>query len=140
VPRLSVWFVRASLLYLAGGFMLGALLLAQKGVPFYAGVWTLFPVHIEFLLVGWLMQFAMGVGFWILPRFGRGAPRGNESMIWGAFVLLNAGILLTASQIWVAWLAPVGRAFELASVLTYIIGSWRRVKPMVLGPEGMEVH
>jgi hypothetical protein len=33
MPRLSVWFVRAALVYLALGFTCGALLLAHKACP-----------------------------------------------------------------------------------------------------------
>lgn len=65
MPRLSVWFVRASLLYLLAEVTFGALLLANKGIAYYPPIWNLFPIHIEFLLVGWLVQLALGVAFWI---------------------------------------------------------------------------
>ena len=132
MPRLSVWFVRASLIYLAAGFVFGALMLAQKGIPYNAGVWRLLPIHMEFLLTGWLLQLAMGVAFWILPRFGQGAPRGRESLIWISFVLLNAGIALTVLQLWVPATLLAGRSAEALGIMIYVAGSWRRVKPMVL--------
>ena len=131
MPRLSVWFVRASLIYLLAGFLLGALMLAQKGVPYYAPVWLMFPVHVEFLLVGWLAQLALGVAFWILPRFGRGEPRGNQTLIWVAFTLLNAGILMVASQPWIRDGLLAGRISETAGLTLFVAGSWRRVKPMM---------
>ncbi|CAG0951459.1 hypothetical protein ANAEL_00091 [Anaerolineales bacterium] len=127
MPRLSFWFMRASLIYLLLGFAFGSLILAQKGISYYPSVWNLFPVHIEFLLVGWLVQLAIGVAFWILPRFGTG--RGNEKLIWGAFVSLNFGILLTALQFSLPYALPVGRFLETAGILLFIVGSWRRVKP-----------
>ena len=77
MPRLSAWFIRASLIYLLLGFAFGALILAQKGISYYPLVWNLFPIHMEFLLIGWFAQLAMGVAFWILPRFSSGQPRGN---------------------------------------------------------------
>lgn len=129
MPRLSVWFVRASLLYLFLGFTFGALILADKGIPYDPPVWNLFPVHVEFLLIGWLVQLAMGVAFWILPRFGLGAPRGNVRLIWASFVLMNAGILISAMQIWLPVAILIGRVFEVGAGIIFVTGLWRRVKP-----------
>src|SRR5574340_783068 len=108
MPRLSVRFIRASLVYLLVGFTLGALLLAHKGVPYYPAIWAVFPIHMEFLVAGWLIQFAMGVGFWIFPRYGTGAPRGNEKLSEAAFWLFNTGILLAVFQGWAAWALLLG--------------------------------
>ena len=132
MPRLSVWFVRASLIYLLVGFTFGALILAEKGIPYDPLVWSLFPIHAEFLLVGWLVQLAMGVAFWILPRFMSGPPRGNEKLIWASFVSINAGILLAALQLWIPLALLGGRVLEAAGVVIYVLGSWRRVKPFGL--------
>ena len=131
MPRLSVWFVRAALIHLLAGITLGALMLADKGIPFDPAIIAALPIHIEFLLVGWLMQLAFGVAFWILPRFGTGAPRGNERLVRAAFFLLNAGVLLVACQLWIPPALVAGRTAETAAVLLYIAGSWQRVKPMV---------
>ena len=131
MPRLSVWFVRASLIYLLAGFTLGALMLAQDGVSYYPAIVAVLPVHMEFLLVGWLVQLALGVAFWIFPRFGLGLPhsRGNEKLIWVSFVLLNAGVLIVALELWIAAALLIGRTLEVLAVLVYVLGSWRRVKP-----------
>ena len=90
MPRLSVLFVRASLVYLAIGLTVGMLLLWNKGVPISPYVWMLLPAHIEFLLIGWIVQLALGVAFWILPRWQ--TQRGDVRPAWAAFVLLNVGI------------------------------------------------
>lgn len=129
MSRLSVWFVRASLLYLLLGLFFGALLLAQKGIPFYTPVWNLFPLHMEFLLIGWLMQLAMGVSFWIVPRFSSGSSRGPVGLVWVSFVLLNAGILITVLQFWAPYALAAGRILEIAAGLLFVIGIWRRIKP-----------
>src|SRR5512141_1428250 len=94
MPRLSVWFVRLSLIYFLLGFTFGALLLAQKGISYFPPIWSLFPIHMEFLLIGWFAQLAMGVAFWILPRFSKGSPRGNVSLIWLSFALVNVGLII----------------------------------------------
>ena len=150
MPRLSVWFVRCALAYLALGFTIGALMLIEKGVPVYPPLLRLLPVHIEFVLFGWTVQLAMGIAFWILPRFGSGAslqdqprgrvrqardlpPRGNEKAAWLAFGLLNAGI-------WLAGMSPVldlppilplfGRACEAVAAAAFMVHAWPRIKPM----------
>src|SRR5512139_121019 len=115
LPRLSVWFIRAALIYLALGFTFGALMLANKGIPYSPQIWSLFPVHIEFLFLGWTVQLAMGVAFWILPRFGKEPKRGNVKLAWTAFILLNIGIWLVSLQaFWSgrSWIYVAGRATE----------------------------
>lgn len=131
MPRLSCWFIRASLIYLGIGFTLGALMLANKGLGFYPPLWRVLPVHIETLLVGWFVQLALGVAFWILPRLQQGPPRGNETLVRLAFVLLNLGIgwVIVETVFMVHGLASVGRMAEIGGVLAFVIGSWRRVKP-----------
>ncbi len=129
MPRLSVWFIRASLIHLLLGLFIGALILAQKGISFYPPVWNLFPLHVEFLLTGWLIQLAMGVAFWIIPRFSNGSPRGPVGLVWLSFALLNAGIFVTALQSGFPGTLLIGRIAEVGAGILFIVGSWRRVKP-----------
>jgi hypothetical protein len=132
MPRLSVYFVRASLVYLALGFTFGGLLLANKGVMFLPVIWALLPVHIEFSFVGWMIQLAMGVAFWILPRFPTHPIRGREQLSWLAFFLLNLGIWFVVLQIavQVEWLTLAGRVLEWLAVGLFAVGNWRRIKPL----------
>jgi hypothetical protein len=130
MPRLSVYFIRASLIYLMIGFALGGLLLANKGTMISPAIWALLPIHIEFAFVGWMIQLAMGVAFWILPRFSNGPPRGNEWCSWLAFILVNVGILLVLLQgRGMPWPALAGRILETLAVALFVIGNWKRVKP-----------
>ena len=39
-------------------------------------LWRLLPAHIELLLLGWTLNLALGMAYWILPRYKTGAPRG----------------------------------------------------------------
>lgn len=111
MPRVSVWLIRAALLYLGAGFTLGALLLVNKGTGFAPAVWHWLPVHFELLLVGWFVQLVMGVAYWIFPRFGMTrAARGREGLAWAAFGFLNAGV----------WLVCLG-ALDLGS-MTILLG------------------
>lgn len=132
MPRLSVYFVRASLVYLALGLTFGGLLLANKGVMFLPSIWIFLPVHIEFSFVGWMVQLAMGVAFWILPRFSSHPIRGDERLSWLAFFLVNLGIWFVVLQIVipVEWLTLAGRMLELLGVGLFTMGNWRRIKPL----------
>lgn len=131
MPRLSVWFIRLALAYLATGFTFGALLLANKGLAFAPLLWRLRPAHIELLLVGWMVQLAMGVAFWILPRFQ--ASRGDVRPAWLALALINLGIGLVALGLVVdlgGWNVVAGRLAELAAVAAFAWHAWPRIKPI----------
>lgn len=131
MPRVSVYFVRASLVYLLLSFTIGGLMLANKGVPISPMIWGLLPLHIDFAFVGWMIQLAMGVAFWILPRFPKGPPRGNENLSWWALLLVNTGILFAVIE-YVSHppgFALIGRVAEILGLVTFVLGNWRRIKP-----------
>lgn len=139
MPRPSVWMIRVSLVYLVAGFTIGGLLLFHKGLPFDTlalpglgpRLWTLLPAHIEFLLGGWVIQLAMGVAYWILPRFSRQPRRGNPVLIWSAFSLLNTGVLLVGlgpSLNVTPQLIIFGRIAQAGSAVVFAAHAWPRVK------------
>jgi hypothetical protein len=131
MPRLSVFFVRASLIHLLLGFTVGGLMLANKGVIISPSIWALLPLHIEFAFVGWMIQLAMGVAFWILPRFPKGPPRGEERLSWAALILVNVGIILVILDVPfpLQTLAFTGRMFEATGLVSFLLGNWKRIKP-----------
>lgn len=132
MPRLSVWMIRAALLYLGLGFTFGALILFNKGLPYDPLVWRWLPVHIEFLLIGWMVQLALGVAFWILPRHTQGPKRGNERWFWLAAGLFNLGVLAIAGGYGFGLEGGFllgGRVLELASALLFALNLWPRIKP-----------
>jgi hypothetical protein len=133
MPRLSCWFIKASLIYLALGFTFGALLLAHKGLSLYPPLWSTLPLHMEFLLVGWMLQLAFGVAFWILPRFGKGAPRGNLRLAWASFLLLNMGVWLVSAGSLAGFnsLSIAGRLADATGAAIFVLASWRRIRPFI---------
>jgi hypothetical protein len=137
VPRLSVWFVRTALLHLLTGFTFGALLLTHKGLPLHPALWRLLPAHIELLLLGWTLNLALGVAYWILPRFKGGPPRGPEAPVWVAYVLLNVGVLAVCVAPWLpgpptagAVTNVAGKAAEALAAGTFALHALPRIKPM----------
>lgn len=130
MPRLSVWLIRTALGYLTIGFLAGAILLANQG--WLLGIWVvrLRPIHVEFLLVGWMVQLALGVAFWILPRFRTGAERGREAYVWLSYCLLNAGVVTAAigQAVGLPLMVPLGRSAEVLAAATFSVHAWPRVK------------
>lgn len=130
MPRISVWMIRAALLHLGVGFTLGALLLWHKGAPFAPTIWRWLLPHVEMLLLGWMLQLAMGVAAWILPRFSQEPRYGNIALAWGAFISLNAGVIATSlSYAYLPDRLLAGRLLILAAGGLYGLFIWRRIKP-----------
>jgi hypothetical protein len=130
MPDLSIWFVRAALVHLTFGFTIGALMLANKGVTIHPAMLRLLPAHIEFLLMGWTLQLALGVAFWILPRFMSDRPRGNERLAWLSFALLNGGVWLVGlGSVLVGPPAVVllGRLAEMGAAVAFAAHLWPRI-------------
>lgn len=133
MPPLSVFFIRVSLIYFVSGVTVGAFILIQKVIPGPTPLQLLLS-HREFLLMGWTVQLAMGVAFWILPRFDGGSSRGNEAAALLAFLLLNLGVILSAlgpllggSEL----ISSMGRVAEAAAVASFAFHAWPRVRPPI---------
>lgn len=137
MPKLSVWMVRAALFQMGIGFLLGSLVLHHKGIPIYPWTWRLLPPHIEIMIFGWVMQFVMGMAYWILPRFSGVWRYGDLRWGWSSFITLNFGIALGALGGW--WsdsvIQVIGRLQVLCAVLFFIVSIWARVKPLAFAPK-----
>lgn len=132
MPRLSVLFVRTSLLHLAVGVTLGSPILWHKATGTLPLAWRLLPAHIEIVVMGWLLQLAMGVAFWILPRRRLdGRPsRGREPAAWSAYALLNLGLTAVALST-IALPTPafaLGRLAEATAMALFTWHAWPRIK------------
>lgn len=130
MPRLSRLMIRAAFLYLLLGFTIGGLLLANKGLPLHPALWNWLPLHIEFLLMGWIVQLVMGTAFWILPRYWTKPRRPRARFAWLAFVLLNVGVWLVAASVLLGYgrqLLWLGRLVELTAVLAFAAHAWTRI-------------
>lgn len=152
MPTTSRAFVKASLIYLALGALLGALLLINRWIPIGSRIAALRISHIEFLVVGWLTQLIMGVAWWLFPPLAVGlrpgdpkpirrgqAQRGSEPIFWITFVSLNLGILLRAlfGPLY-SWtkidpfnaLAGISGWFLLAAAIGFVLNTWGRVREL----------
>ena len=130
MPALTVYALRIALSYLGIGFTIGALMLGARGVSSSSQLLRLRPLHLELLLIGWTVQLAFGVAFWILPR-RPGLGRGNERLAWGSLLLLNLGVL-TVGMGGVLSESPgvliAGRLAELLAGFAFAAHAWPRVR------------
>ncbi len=132
MPRLSVWYVRTSFLHLALAVTYGALILTAKAAPGWGWAWRLFPSHIEQIAYGWMLQFAMGVAFWALPRYREEPKRGDERPAWAAWTLINLGVALLTLAPWLGddWMRFAGGAAEALAAILFAMHAWPRIKPL----------
>lgn len=141
MPRLSCWFIKAALAYLSVGVVFGGLMLSAEGQPAALGwAWRLLPAHIQLLIGGWLIQLALGVAYWILPRLDGAGNRGREGSAWTSFVTLNLGVigaavLLALRPFVSAWwfdmlLAPTS-ALQVLALGAFARHAWPRVQPLL---------
>jgi hypothetical protein len=154
MPVTSRVYVRASLFYLGLGAVLGALFLIDRWLPLGAWLYALKASHVQFVISGWLIQFILGIAWWLFPPLPLGqrpdgtparrgqAQRGSETLFWATFALLNAGILLRALgaplQVWtrLAWLevaTGLSGLFLLAAAVTFVLNVWARVRALGRG-------
>lgn len=129
MARISVWFVRAALLHFAVGATAGAWTLAGKGGVGPPVLLPLRPLHVEVVIVGWVCQLAIRVALWIFP-FSRSVS--EDRRFWGAWGLLNGGVLLVVLGKWDvgAGLQLLGRTGELVAVGLLVCGLWPRLRPI----------
>ena len=123
--------VRTGLVHLLLGFLLGAVMLAQKGLLLGGAGFTLMrPLHAELLTLGWTVNLGMGVAYWILPRAGTGSARTGATQVLLASGLLNAGVLAVGLAPGLgagSWLLLSGRLAEVAAAGVFGVHAWVRV-------------
>lgn len=136
----SVRMARTALLWLVVGVALGGLMLADALVP---GAWRRWfsPTHGHILFVGWFLQFAVGIAYWLLPR--RRAPERplgyNERTAQAGYLLLNGGLLLRivaeplqrtgSDAALLDWVLLASAMLQLAAVALVALQLWRRIIP-----------
>jgi len=124
-------FVKASLIYLGTGTLLGLLMVLVPDTRF-----TLTRVHVHILLLGFMGMMIYGVGYHILPRF-MGRPvyshRLGNTQVWLAnitLVGLSISWILEASQggMWHATAVLFGIG-QVISVFLFIVNLWMSIVP-----------
>ena len=131
MPRLSALMIRCSLVSLLLGSTAGALLLGQFP-PALSRMPQLRAMHLDLLLFGWLVQFVLGVAYWILPRHATRPVRGPWAPAAIGFVLFQGGLvlaLLGSAMPALRALAPTGRLLLAGASLLFAVLLVPRIKP-----------
>ncbi len=93
MPRLVRWYIKTAFIWFVAALAVRLVVASASGTI----VSRLNPVVWHMLLVGWLTQLIFGVAHWMFPTAptsGKTYLRGNETLIWIVWVLLNAGLLV----------------------------------------------
>ena len=130
MPRISIFFIRFALIYFGLSITIGTAMLFHKSFYLHDTIWLWMPVHKELALFGWLIQFVLGVAYWILPRHLDNPVRGNPKQAWLGFLIFNLGIILNL----ISFAPPnflhtdgFGRSFQIAGIILIIHLLWSRV-------------
>jgi cbb3-type cytochrome oxidase subunit 1 len=124
-------FVRASLIYLGTGTLMGGWMILSPDIRF-----ALTRVHVHILLVGFMAMMIYGVGYHILPRF-MGRPvyshRLGNIQVWLANITLfglSTSWILEASQggTWHSFAILFGMG-QVISVFLFIVNLWMSMVP-----------
>jgi hypothetical protein len=115
------------MLHLLLGGALGVWLVAAHG-GIVARRGSLLPAHAVVALLGWLVQFTLGVGYWILPRFATGLSRGPAWAPWLTLAAVNGGVGLVAGG-----MTTVGLTTVALGVAAFLFTAAPRIKAFGTG-------
>jgi hypothetical protein len=126
MPRVSYWMIRLALLHLLLGFTGGAWLLLDKArwLPGIPGLRTL---HVELVLLGFMVLLAVSVAWWILPRAGGERPVDRGAWVAGVGFTLGVwlvGVGAIGGSMKLQW---AGRLLELMGIISWDRLLWPRV-------------
>ena len=135
-------YIKTSFVYLIAGLILLALIALDGWL--HIGRWfrvvSVSQVHL--LVVGWITQLAIGVAYWMFPRFlkeDNPRPRGSDTLAWAVYICLNAGLVLRLAaepfhlltgQSWLAALVALSGVLQAAAAVGFGLLIWARIRPL----------
>lgn len=134
MPKVSRFFIKASLIYLVGALVCGVAI----HVPMWPRFAALFPTYVHLFVVGWLTQLIFGVALWLFPKKSREQPRGYDALSWACFGTLNVGLLMRAAAepglifgdaagVY-GWLLVASAALQWGAAMAFVVNIWPRIK------------
>lgn len=142
MPPLARALVKAAFVYFLAAFVLGALIMLDRWLTFSRWLRVAYLSQLHLLVVGWITQLAIGVAYWMFPRFRKEQnphPRGSDALTWAVFVCLNAGLFLRFAvepfylmgpQPWLAALMALSGVLQAAAAVGFGLLIWARIRPM----------
>ncbi len=142
MPLLSRWHIKSAFVYLAVALLLGVALSLGAIVQLPNWLAYLSPAFFHLIMVGWVTQMIFGVIFWMFPIVTRAQPRGNESLGWATYILLNVGLILRVLceplnalnplGVW-GWGLVASALFQWLAAVFFVYNAWPRVKERYRG-------
>ncbi len=142
MPPLTRWYIKSAFVYLAASLLLALVLALPQPASLPAFLRYMNPAYFHLFLVGWVTQMIFGVIFWMFPIITRVRPRGNVSLGWTSYILLNIGLLLrvvgeplnaTRPAAWVSWLLVLSALLQWLAAVIFVYISWPRIKDRYRG-------
>jgi hypothetical protein len=142
MPPIARVFVKAAFLNFLVAFLLGALMMLDRWLAISRWLRVVYMSQLHLLVVGWITQLAIGVAYWIFPRFLKEQdprPRGSDALAWFVLISLNVGLLLRflvepfhlmESRPWLAALMALSGVLQALAALGFGWIIWGRIRPM----------
>ncbi|MEZ4867772.1 MAG: hypothetical protein R3C14_40980 [Caldilineaceae bacterium] len=137
MPPVTRTFIKTGLLYFISALVVGLVLVLQPLLALPPWIAALTPVYFHLLMVGWVTHLIIGVAYWLFPVVSRARPRGSDLLAWGAYGLLNLGLLtrvvaepnqsVAPSPVW-GWLLVAAAFCQWLGGLAFVLNTWPRVK------------
>jgi len=127
MPEVSIWMLRCSLIWLLVAVLSGSFILLEKSFQFEPMVWQLIPLHIEAAMIGWMVQFVLGVAYWMFPRYQSVSARGSKRIGWLLVLSINGSTGMAVISGATPDVLLGGRALLVISILLFLALIWRRV-------------
>lgn len=142
MPPLARLYVRTAFVYFVAAFALDTLMMLDRWFNFSQWLKAVYFGQVHLLTVGWITQLAIGVAYWIFPRFLKEQhprPRGSDALTWAVFVCLNGGLILRfllepfdlmRPQPWLAAVITVSGVLQAAAALGFAWLIWGRIRAL----------
>jgi hypothetical protein len=138
MSKITRWFIKSSLVFFIVALALAVFQAINATWTISTWLNSFAPVYYHLFMVGWVTQLIFGVVIWMFPKYSLEKPRGNESLAWATFWLLNVGLTLRLFGEPLIYIYPkiglLGFTLVLSAFLQWLAGllfvvnTWSRVK------------
>jgi hypothetical protein len=142
MPPIARAFIKIAFVYFVLAFVLGALIMLERWIGASRWLRVVYVSQLHLLVVGWITQLALGVAYWMFPRFRKEQnplPRGSDRLAWAVLILLNTGLILRFAvepfylmgpKTWQGALLALSGVLQALAVLCFGVLVWGRIRPM----------
>lgn len=142
MPPIARTYIKAAFVYFVAAFLLAALMMLDRWLNVSRWLKVVYASQLHLLLVGWLTQLAIGVAYWMFPRFLKEQnprPRGSDRLAWAVLVCLNSGLVmrfivepfyLMGPNTWLAALLALSGVLQALAAVGFGLLIWGRIRAM----------